>query len=215
MTYLEAVTDLLFIFLDSHLYTLAQTTYSAMIGKLVNDSKRRVEDAFNWNSLKSTLVIPTVNGTSTYSLTGMGQRFKVLSIINDTDDYHLQPISASTMESYRYLGSQTNGEPAYYTFDGVDASGDTKVTVYPTPDSVQSLRFNLIVPQNTLTSESTMILVPSDPVVLGAYTVALAERGEDQGIASSEATMMYRAALGDAISIESSRHCEYDSWSAV
>ena len=186
-----------------------------MIGTLINDSKKRVEDAFSWNALNQTIVVSTVGGTQNYTLTGSGQRFKVSQVINNTNDYVLRPITSNEMNQYTNFGTQQNGDPYYYTFNGIDSNGDTKVDIYPIPNGVQSLRFDLTIPQAALSNDSDILLVPSDPVIAGAYTVALAERGEDQGLASSEATAMYRAYLGDAIAIENSRHNEYDTWSAV
>jgi hypothetical protein len=59
------------------------------------------------------------------------------------------------------------------------------------------------------------MLVPSEPVILGAFARALVERGEDGGLNSSEAYGLYKASLADAIAIESSRFVEEDGWEAV
>lgn len=42
----------------------SETTYSALIGKFVNDAKRQVEDAYTWNSLAVETVVSR-NRTST------------------------------------------------------------------------------------------------------------------------------------------------------
>ena len=215
MTFLEAVNDVLARLREDSVASVTQTDYSALIGKFVNDAKRRVEDAYNWSSLNQTIVLPTVSGTHSYSLTGSGQRFKVSLVINHTNYGEMRNVSYAWMNSQRYLGNPTNSSPYLYAFNGVDASGDTKVDVYPTPDSVYSLRFDLTIPQADLTTGSTVILAPYAPIVQGAYAMALAERGEDQGLASSEAANIYRNTLSDSIAIEASRHCENDCWSAV
>jgi hypothetical protein len=215
MTYLEAVNDVLIRLREKQVTTVTQTAYSSLIGKFINDAKKRVEDAFAWNALSSTIVIPTVGGTSTYTITGSGQRFKVVDVLNDTQDTRMAPVPSSYMNTVKYMGTQQNGAPFYYAFNGVDASGDTKVDVYPVPDGVYSLRFDLIIPQATLSTEATVILVPTEPIVQAAYALALAERGEDNGLMTSEASAIYRNTLSDAIAIEATRHVENDSWSAV
>jgi len=215
MTYLEAVNDVLVRLREKQVTTVTQTAYSSLIGKFVNDAKKRIEDAYNWNALSSSIIVTTAGGTSNYTITGSGQRFKVVDVLNDTQDTRMAPVPSSYMNTVKYMGTQQNGAPFYYSFNGVDASGDTKVDVYPVPDGVYSLRFDLIVPQATLTSESTVILIPTDPVVQAAYALALAERGEDQGLATSEAVQISRNTLSDAIAIEATRHVENDAWSAV
>jgi hypothetical protein len=48
-----------------------------------------------------------------------------------------------------------------------------------------------------------------------AYSKAIAERGEDSGVTSSEAYLMYRLALADAIALERNRYEDSVVWSAV
>jgi hypothetical protein len=48
-----------------------------------------------------------------------------------------------------------------------------------------------------------------------AYAKALAERGEDGGLASSEAYGLYKTSLADAISLESGRYIEESQWDAI
>jgi len=76
-TYLQAVNDVLTRLREQTVTTVALTDYSQLIGKFVNDAKRQVENAFNWNALRQTISINTVAGTSNYTLTGAGQNFRV------------------------------------------------------------------------------------------------------------------------------------------
>ena len=215
MTYLQLVNSVLVRLREAQVSTVTQTTYSTLIGTFINDAKKRVEDAYTWNALKQTITVSTVGGTQNYTLTGSGQRFKVLQVINNTNDYELRLITSNDMNQYTNFGTQQNGDPFYYTFNGIDSNGDNNVDIYPIPNGVQSLRFDLIIPQDDLSSDSTMMLIPADPVIFSAYALASAERGEDQGLASSEAIQIARTILGDTIAIEASRHYENDSWSTV
>jgi hypothetical protein len=116
------------------------------------------------------------------------------------------------MDSLFLLSTTEKGAPRYYNFNGTNTNGDTQVDLYPIPDGVYNLRFNLIKPQVPLSSNSTQLLVPSEPVILGAVARAIAERGEDGGIASGEIYALYKQSLGDAIALESGRYLEEDAW---
>ncbi len=49
MTYLEIINEVLARLRESSVQTSAQTTYSSLVGRFVNDAKRQVEDAYSWN----------------------------------------------------------------------------------------------------------------------------------------------------------------------
>ena len=75
MTFLELVNDVLVRLREPVVTTYSETTYSTLIAKFINDAKRQVEDAFSWNALGTTITVTTVANTSSYSLTGAGQKF--------------------------------------------------------------------------------------------------------------------------------------------
>lgn len=215
MTYLELVNDVLVRLREETVSTVSETTYSTLIGKFVNDAKRAIEDAYEWNILGTTVVVSTVAGTSSYSLTGAGQKFRVQDVINDTANNGMTNIPFANMNRFLNFGNPSNATPTYYAFDGVDASYDTKVTLFPVPDGVYSLRFSLIVPQAALSSDSTVVLMPSELIVQNAYARALVERGEDGGLSSSEAYLLYKSMLSDYIAMEATRYPEFNSFEAI
>ncbi len=215
MTYLELVNDVLVRLREETVSTVSETTYSSLIGKFVNDAKRAIEDAYEWNILGTTVVVSTVAGTSSYSLTGAGQKFRVQDVINDTANNGMTNIPFANMNRFLNFGNPSNATPTYYAFDGVDASYDTKVTLFPVPDGVYSLRFSLVVPQAALSSDSTVVLMPSELIVQNAYARALVERGEDGGLSSSEAYLLYKSMLSDYIAMEATRYPEFGTFEAV
>jgi len=208
MTYLELVNDVLVRLRESTVSTVGETTYSSLIGKFVNDAKRQIEDAFNWNALSTTVTITTVANTSSYSMTGAGQKFQVNDAINKTSNVGLSNISFVRMNRNLNFGTPATGVPAEYAFSGVDGSGDTKVELYAIPDAVYSIVFDLAVPQAALSSDATSVKVLDYLVAQSAYARALIERGEDGGTASSEAYALFRGMLSDAIALESTRYVE-------
>ena len=208
MTYLELVNDVLIRLRESTVSTVSETAYSALIGKFVNDAKRQIEDAFNWNVLSTTVTITTTANTYSYSMTGAGQKFQVNDAINTTSDVGLQNISFVRMNRNLNFATPATGVPAEYAFSGVDGSGDTKVDLYAIPDGVYTILFDLAVPQAALSADGTSVKVLDYLVAQSAYARALIERGEDGGTASSEAYALFRGMLSDAIALESTRYVE-------
>jgi len=208
MTLLELVNDVLIRLREPVVTTYNETTYSSLIAKFVNDTKRQVEDAFSWNALGQTITITTAAGTYSYALTGAGQKFQVMDAINATSNIGLKNTTFVDMNRKQNFSVVMTGIPSEYNFDGVSAGYDTKVTLYPRPDGVYSLMFALSIPQATLAADSTVILVPDVVVAQGAYARALVERGEDGGLSSSEAYTLFRSMLSDYIALEGSRYPE-------
>jgi hypothetical protein len=215
MTYLQLINDVLIRLRETQVSTANETNYSTLIGKFVNDAKRQIEDAFAWNVLGQTVTIPTVAGTYIYSMTGAGQKFQVMDAINVTSNVGLLNISFVEMNRFQNFVPAISGIPEYYSFDGVDGNGDTKVVLYARPDNVYSIQFALTVPQATLTADGTSVLVPDVLVVQNAYARALIERGEDGGFSSSEAYQLYRSMLSDYIALEGTRYPESQEFIAV
>ena len=213
-TYVDVVNNVLTRLREPVVTSVQDTNYAKLIGLFVNDAKREVEDAYDWNALKTTLVVPTVSGTSTYTLSNSKTRFRVMNILNDTSNFFLFPASSEWMNRQFYLSSVASGSPYYYNFSSVDSNGDTQVKIYPVPDGVYSLRFDLIIPQDELTTNATRVLVPSHVVEQLAYSKAVAERGEDAGVSSAEAYSIYLASLANAIAIEANHYPEKVEWMA-
>jgi hypothetical protein len=215
MTYLELVNDVLVRLRETTVSTVSETSYSSLIGKFVNDAKRQIEDAFAWNVLGQTITVTTSASTPTYSLTGAGQKFQVMDVINTTSNVGLINITFADMNRKLNFTPLVNSLPYEFAFDGVDGSYDTKVNLYPIPDGVYTIKFALTVPQATLTSDATIVAVADTLVVQNAYARALVERGEDGGLSSSEAYQLYKAMLSDYIALEGTRYPENQEFVAV
>ena len=215
MTYLELVNDVLVRLREPTVTTVALNSYSTLIGKFVNDAKRQIEDAFSWNVLGTTITVTTAASTASYSLTGAGQKFQVMDVINTTSNVGLTNISFVDMNRKLNFTPLANQIPTEFAFDGVDGSYDTKVNLYPIPDGVYTIKFALTVPQATLASDATVVLVPDVLVVQNAYSRALVERGEDGGLSSSEAYQLYKSMLSDYIALEGTRYPENQEFVAV
>ena len=215
MTYLELVNDVLVRLREVTVSTVSETSYSSLIGKFVNDAKRQVEDAFAWNVLGTTITLSTTSGTYSYALTGAGQKFQVMDVINTTSNVGLINISFVDMNRKLNFTPLVNSIPTEFAFDGVNGSYDTKVNLYPIPDGVYTIKFSLTVPQATLSSDSTVVSVADTLVSQNAYARALVERGEDGGLSSSEAYLLYKSMLSDYIALEGTRYPENQEFVAI
>ena len=177
------------------------SAYHKVIGSLVNDSKLFVEQRHDWLNLRETKNINTVSGTKNYNLAS-GQEIKILDVINNNTGQHLKQVSRVYINTVKYPTDDT-GEPMYYAFNGSDASNNLKIDLSPVPTDVHTLSFDIIKHQNTLTAASTILKVPSQPVILGAWAMAIAERGEDGGTQSSLMAQEANEALKQAIMLDS------------
>lgn len=213
-TYLQATNEVLARLRESSVASVSTSAYSALIGKFVNDSKRQVEDAWDWTCLATTITIPTVAGTSTYTVTGAGIRQRSVTVNDSTNLIQLRNVPIQWIIDQQQLSSPASSVPCYYAWNGTDGT-DSKVEVFPTPSGIYSLKFNMTVPQAELSADATVISVPSEPVIMGAYARALVERGEDGGLSSSEAYALFKSVLSDYISLEKERFMEFDCFEAV
>jgi hypothetical protein len=213
--YIQLVNDVLVRLREPEASSVSDTAYVKLISKYVNDSKRQVEDAYNWNSLSETLSATTTADVFNYVLVGSGQRFRVIDVLNDTDNFFIENVSTIWMDQQFLLTTPQKGSPKYYNFNGTDSNGDTQVDLFPIPNGAYNIRFNVIKPQEPLVANADILLVPHEPVILGALARAQAERGEDGGVQSGETYALYRQSLADAISLESNRYIEESQWNWV
>lgn len=214
-TYVSCVNSVLRRLRETEVTSVQDNSYSKLIGDFVNDAKNIVESSYTWNSLSNTLTADTTADVFSYVLVGSGQRFRVIDVINDTTNQEVRNAETTWMDKQFLIANPQKSSPMYYNFNGTNDNGDTLVDLYPIPDAGYSIRFNLIIPQVELSSDSTVLKVPSEPVIFLAYAKALAERGEDGGLGSNEAYALFQKSLSDAIALESTRYIEESAWIPV
>jgi hypothetical protein len=212
-TYLSLVNSVLARLRESSVASVSTSAYSSLIGKYINDSKRAVEDSWNWDCLSTTITLSLVAGTSNYVVTGSGRRQKDVTVNDTSSQARVTNVPAKWIEDQQQLSTVQTGSPVYYAWDGFNGT-DSKMTFFPTPDMAYTVKVNLIVPQVELSADADVILVPEEPVILGAYARAIVERGEDGGMQSSEVYALYKASLSDAIALEAHRQDENTEWVA-
>jgi len=210
MTYLEIVNKVLRRLREQEVDSLAANSYSTLIADLVNEVKRDVENAWNWSALRDTITVATAADLYNYTLTGSGTRFRVIDVINDTSNFIMRPATTREYNSLFLVGDFSKGAPISYNFNGVSSAGDTQVDIFPIPDAVYNIRFNLVIPQADLVLPADELLIPAPLVVEGTIARAISERGEDGGFMEQE--QRFRSTLADYIAIESGQRPEETIW---
>lgn len=210
MTYLEIVNKVLRRLREQEVQSLTANSYSTLIADLVNEVKRDVENAWNWSALRETITVATAADLYNYTLTSSGTRFRVIDVINDTSNFIMRPATTREYNSQFLVGDFSKGAPISYNFNGVSSAGDTQVDIFPIPDSVYNVRFNLVIPQADLVNTTDELLIPAPLVVEGTIARAISERGEDGGFMEQE--QRFRSTLADYIAIESGQRPEETIW---
>ena len=208
MTYLNLMNNVLRRLREEETTSVTGTTYVKMVGDFINDAKKLVEEATDWSALRDTLVVTTAASDNSYSLTGSSDNVKVMSVLNDTKNCFMNYQTKDWFNEQIYLVNQAEGAPLYYTYNGLDANGDTEVLVSPKPDGVYSLRFNVIKRQADLGANTDALLVPAMPVVHLAVALLARERGETGGTSTAEYFAIADKFLSDAVAIDAAKHPE-------
>jgi hypothetical protein len=208
MTYLNLMNNVLRRLREDEVTTVTANTYSKMVSDYINDAKKIVEESNDWSALRDTIVVSTTASDNSYSLTGADDNVKVMSVINDTQNCFMGYQTKDWFNEQLYVNEVVEGAPRYYTYSGLDSSGDTQVLVSPTPDGVYSLRFDVIKRQADLTSDTDVLLVPAMPVVHLSVALLARERGETGGTSTAEYFAIADKFLSDAIAIDAAKHPE-------
>lgn len=212
MTYLEIINKVLVRMREPEASSVAESEYVKLIGQFVNDCKREVENAWEWLGLRSTIQITTTSGDETYSLTGAGDRYTIKSARNVTRDHYLTKAPYNWMRKNLDSISVQNGPPYYYDIQGEDSSGDPIIVLWPKPDAAYTLNFYCVVRQGDLTSGSTEVTVPWEPIYLGAYAMAIEERGDEDGTQLNRAQDAYSKSMADHIALDMQKTEYEDTW---
>ena len=226
MTYLELVNGVLRRLRETTVTSVNSNPYSLLIGDLVNDAKKLVEESWDWSMqrklITTTLTVNDPNENNDVALVGSGELPKIESMIvgwenvdvGKTGDNFLTYIDQNTMEEYIRMQqpligtSVPAGRPVYYSFYGIDSNRDSIIRLYPSPDKTYLLLTNLFKNQADLVLDGDTMDVPTMPVLHLAVAFASRERGETGGTSTQEYFTMANKYLSDAIAMDAGKHPE-------
>ena len=208
MNYLTLVNNVLRRMREDQVDSVSETSYSSLIGDLVNDAKTSTEHAWDWSALRDSKTVTTVAGTNQYTLTGSGDDFKFLYFLDTTNKNNLVYQSKEWIDVQNNTDTPLQGKPIYFSYTTTDANGDMKVILYPTPDAVYTLSFKGVFRQALLSGNTDVIKIPWTPVMHLALAFAVRERGETGGVNAAEYFAIADKYLSDAISLDAEKHPE-------
>ena len=197
---------------EDEVVTTADTGYSKLMIDFINEAKREVEDEWDWLNQRGTIIVTTVADTFRYSLTGSGDRARLLAdtnkgypwldLFDNTNDAQLRLApSAAWMTRQKLSNTQTDGDPRFVDIPGSDGT-DLYIDFEPTPSSVVLVHVQMSVPQGdfgqTAADDTDKLTAPDYPVFLRALELARDERGEDV----NQLHQQYIDALNDGIAME-------------
>lgn len=218
MTYLELVNQVLIRLRESQVGSVSETTYSSLVGAFINDAKRVVEDAWQWDSLTTSASVSILTSSSgPYNLaSSLNERARVyidlttgrpLARCTTTNFTGNKLVQVPQTKAFADKQLYNNTFPLEYYLDKGNSSttsGQSRLRLYTINPSDGNYTFQLLFvnPQNTITDGSTVLSVPSDPVIQLAYLYALYERGEELGEMLTTTDKKASMALTDAIALD-------------
>lgn len=206
MTYLELINNVLRRLREDTVVSVTENEYAIMAGDFVNDAKRIVEDSYQWEALRQEYIFNTSASTDTYTLTNFSNRTKILNVYNETQGMDMRHRPLSWVRSKKLANPSSTGTPMDYAFNGLDASGHTKICFWDIPDGMYSINVLGVAPQDDLSNGSTVVKAPSAPIIHLALAMLARERGETGGTSVAEYFQMADKYLRDAIAVEAARH---------
>jgi hypothetical protein len=200
-TYLNMINSVLRRLREDEVSNWNDTSYSKLIGEFVNQAKQDMENFWDWQALRSNVSVTLQSdGTTTeYALTGTNKRTRVTAVYNNTQDYQLRIGSNEWINRNTIVLDDISGDPLYYNVAGIDSSEQLKLKVYPASEVGDTLAVSSVIPEDELTANADVTVLPGYPIILKAYALAVSERGEDGGVGVNEADAAARIARGEAL----------------
>lgn len=207
MIYKDLVNSVLIRLRENTINSVIDTPYSQLIGELVNDAKRIVEDSWDWHSLRTTITVNTIAGTFSYQLSGTDVALKTLDVINDTANCFMTPVSSTWMNNafLNTVDSVPKSSPKYYSWNGFSETGEALIDFYPIPDKQYTIRINAVDKKGRMSADEDKAFAPSDAIIQYAYALAARERGETGGTSANELFSIANQTLADRIALDVAR----------
>jgi hypothetical protein len=229
-TYLDLVNDVLLELRENSVSTVNYTAYSTLVAKWVNDAKRLVEDAWDWQELNRLVTFQLQYGVTSYDLTaldsGLNGRARIrknpqnvayplafdVTAITPGQLFHM-PADWVHQQQDKLPLPVKQTRPIYFGLERYNdgTKSGMRAILWETPVQDQSganqtpRTWNLYfcAPQNDLILDTDPIYVPWNPVEKIALDIALNERGEELGEAGTTVDQRVQKHLSDAIGIDS------------
>lgn len=212
-TYLELVNDVLVRLREDTVLAVTANSYSSLVGKWVNDAKRMVEDAWDWQALQAQVAVSIVAPTTSYTLTGVNERARLMRNsynpniplafdITTNDKFQLLDAPLDWVREQLLLQNipASQAKPIY--FATTKLAGGVGIRLFETPTTSRSWALYFVVPQDDLALDADILSVPYSPVIHIALDNALNERGEEIGEPGTTVSERAHMHIANAIAID-------------
>ena len=203
MTYLELVNKVLVLLREPVAASLVKgdDVVVDIVAEQVNDAKRTVENAHNWNALRHEWTVLPGPGASKVELTDTADRGVIVEEVYGPNGYDVKELPTADMRRLMASAGSTTGSLVNnYAVSGINpTTRNVQLQFYPEVASLNSVKVYGFRKQGDLALGSDVLLVPAQPVIYFALALAARERGEVGGQTAAEIFGMASEYLKDAI----------------
>ena len=216
MTYLEAVNKVLRRLREPEVGSVDETVYSKLIGEFVNDAKSLVQNAWSWSgNIQQTLTL----GTSLTDLTipNSTVNTQVRSVRNIDTKANLKRLEYTNYRDLfidNILVPTVGPQPEFYATQFDFTTDSQKVYFWPPTEGSKTFYLNVRWDNrgDDVLTDSSILSVPSLPVVQFAHAMAVEERGETGGTTPATLFSIAKSSLSDAIAYDAAAFPSATTW---
>ena len=215
MTYLDVLNAVLRRLREAPVKNSDQDEFSQLIRQFVNETKEEIENAYEWNRLRHSIIISTAKWETKYVAHCIDSRARVLEVYVD-DGIPMKFGKWSVQNRLALAHRDQEGRPQYIDRNGFDSTGSQIYEVWPKPDKDgYIITINAVIPQDEYLStdmDDAYVEIPTAPLILGAYLRAVEEEGDDATSRYEFNYKMYQDSLHRAIAADESQHTDENIW---
>ena len=216
MTYLEAVNKVLRRLREPEVGSVDETVYSKLIGEFVNDAKSLVQNAWSWSgNIQQSLTV----GTSLTDLTipNSTVNTQVRSVRNIDTKANLKRLEYTNYRDLfidNILVPTVGPQPEFYATQFDFTTDSQKVYFWPPTEGSKTFYLNVRWDNrgDDVLTDSSILSVPSLPVVQFAHAMAVEERGETGGTTPATLFGIAKSTLSDAVAYDASFFPSATTW---
>lgn len=215
-TYLQLVNLVLQSLRETQVGTVNYNTYSSLVGRWVNDAKRQVEDAWDWQCLNVDSFLTISPGVTSYDVgtSTLTERARLrVDVVNPYRPMAFDITVGLPMQLIKqpldWIARMKLIQPTPLLqtqpmFFGLNKTADSvHVELYETPTATRNWTFLWTAPQEDLFNDTDTMFVPWYPVVAIATDIAMNERGEEIGEPGNSLQMRANTHIDNAIGLDS------------
>ena len=213
-TYLNVVNNVQKRLREQATASVTSDDYSTLLGILVNDAKRKIEDSYPWSEYRTTVSVSIAADATSVVLTGTTFRSKVLWAYNDTKSFYMKAGNSelALWNANSSSGTVTN-DVTQYSPGGWSNDGEITLLLYPKASGATDLLFGVYTAPVDYSADADVVRIPPHVLELGAMILAVSERGEDGGALFDEVNLEYKRAIAYMMNAEQAHRPQDFDWS--